>query len=254
MRKIKLFLITIICFTVTCCAEEETKFPIDKRYWDLNDYDKAVLELNYGYKSDDKLPSFDDPETSMIVKKLTDQQNFEIILSDEELGIKYRNEIAQKFFNEWKNMTNIYDAMDRRDKYLYDEEMLAVWHFGLRLQLRYFKLGNDEIKENADDPNSSGVVNSINSNIRTLVNNYMIYLDQINNEKAFTESGKNKLAEGIDKYFHELIALYPNANYKGMKNKAKLILNKTQSEKIKISLNNFIELIDSKSLDKQPNK
>jgi len=144
-------------------------------------------------------------------------------------------------------MNNIYNALDRKDQYLYDKEMLAVWHFGLGLQLKYFKLGNDQIKENADDPNSSRVKNNINSNVSTLIKNYLIYLDEINNEKAFTEEGKIKLANGIDKYFPALIELYPNANYSGMQNKAELMLKKAESDKIKSSLKKLIELIGSKS-------
>ena len=246
MTKIRIILFAIISITLTNCNTEEHEFPLDKRYWDLNDYDKVVLELNYGYEADEKLPTFDDPETRIIVEKLTDQQNFNIVLDDNELGIMHRNGVAEKFFSEWKDMNKIYDALDRKDQYLYDKEMLAVWHFGLGLQLKYFKLGNEEIKESADDPNSSVVKSNINSNVRALIKNYLIYLDEINNENAFTEEGKIKLANGIDKYFSALIELYPNANYSGMKNKAELMLKKAESEKIKSSLNKLIKLIDSK--------
>lgn len=246
MTKIRIILFALISITLTNCNTEKHEFPLDKRYWDLNDYDKVVLELNYGYEADEKLPTFNDPQTRIIVEKLTDQQNFNIVLDDNELGIKHRNEVAEKFFSEWKDMNNIYDALDRKDQYLYDKEMLAVWHFGLGLQLKYFKLGNDQIKENADDPNSLRVKNNINSNVSTLIKNYLIYLDEINNEKAFTEDGKTKLANGIDKYFSALIELYPGANYSRMKNKAELMLKKAESDKIKSSLNKLIELIDSK--------
>lgn len=246
MTKIRIILFALISITLTNCNTEKHEFPLDKRYWDLNDYDKVVLELNYGYEADEKLPTFNDPQTRIIIEKLTDQQNFNIVLDDNELGIKHRNEVAEKFFSEWKDMNNIYDALDRKDQYLYDKEMLAVWHFGLGLQLKYFKLGNDQIKENADDPNSLRVKNNINSNVSTLIKNYLIYLDEINNEKAFTEDGKTKLANGIDKYFPALIELYPGANYSGMKNKAELMLKKAESDKIKSSLNKLIELIDSK--------
>jgi len=247
MIKIRLIIFALLCIALTNCKSEKREFPIDKRYWDLNDYDKVVLELNYGYKADEKLPTFDDPETRIIVSKLTDQQNFNIVLDDNELGLKHRNNIAEKFFSEWRDMNKIYDALDRKDQYLYDKEMLAVWHFGLGLQLKYFKLGNDQIKESADDPNSSGVKNNINSNIRTLIKNYLIYLDEINNEKAFTEKGKTELAAGINKYFFSLIELYPEANYSGMKNKAELMVKKSKSDKITSSLNKLIELIDSKN-------
>jgi hypothetical protein len=246
MKLIKYAFLAIICLTLTNCKTEEHEFPLDKRYWDTADYDKAVLELRYGYKDDEKKPTFDNPETRIIVEKLTDHQNYKIVLEDKELGIKHRNDVATAFFNEWKDMNQIYTATDRKDKYLYDKEMLAVWQFGLGLQLGYFKLGNDQILESADDPYSSRVKNQVNSNVSTLIKNYLIYLDEINNENAFTEEGENKLAEGIDKYFTELIELYPNANYSGMENKADLMFKKSQSSKIKSSLTKLIELINSK--------
>jgi len=246
MKKINYTFFAIIFLTLTNCFTEKHKFPLDKRYWDINDYENAVYELRYGYENDEKLPTFDDPETRIIVTKLTDEKNYEIALDDKELGLKHRNDLAEKFFNEWRDMNRIYEATDRKDQYLYDMEMLAVWHFGLGLQLKYFKLGNDQIKKSADDPKSKEIKNSINSNVSTLIKNYLIYLNEINNENAFTTEGKSKLASGIDKYFSKLIGLYPNANYRGMKNKAELMIKKSQSDKIKSSLNKLIELIDSK--------
>lgn len=246
MKIIKYTFLAIICLTLTNCKTEEHQFPLDKRYWDTTDYDEAVLELRFGYKDDEKLPSFDNPEQRIIVEKLTDHQNYKIVLDDQELGIKHRNEVAAAFFNEWKDMNQIYTTTDRKDKYLYDKEMLAVWQFGLGLQLKYFKLGNDQIKENADDPNSISVKNNLDSNISTLIKNYVIYLDMINNEDAFTEEGKNKLAEGIDTYFTELIELHPTANYSGMETKAELMLKKSESQNIKSSLTKLIELINLK--------
>ncbi len=246
MTKIKYFLLAFVCLTLTNCKTEEHEFPLDKRYWDANDYDKVILELRFGYENDEKKPTFDNPEQRIIVQKLTDEQNFKIVLDDKELGLKHRNNVAKELFNHWRDMHQIYQATDRKDKYLYDIEMLAVWQYGLSLQLDYFKLGNDNIKENADDPNSSSVKNSIDSNIATLISNYIIYLDEINDEKAFTEDGKKKLADGIDIYFSELIALYPKANYNGMRKKAELMFKKSESDNIKSSLTKLIELIDSK--------
>jgi len=246
MIKIRFTLFALILVTFTNCKNEKHDFPLDKRYWDLNDYTKVVRHLNYGYQSDETLPTLNNPETRVIVEKLTDQQNFNIVLDDNELGLRHRNEVGEKFFRNWRDMSKIYNALDRRDQYIYDKEMLAVWHYGLGLQLKYFKLGNDQIIERADDPNASRVKNAINSNINTLVKNYLIYLDEINNENAFSEEGKAKLAAGIDTYFTELVGLYPDANYSGMKNKAELMIQKSESDKIKSSLNNLIELINSK--------
>ncbi|MBL4605907.1 MAG: hypothetical protein JKY02_09685 [Flavobacteriaceae bacterium] len=242
MTKIKCILFAIVCLTLTNCKTEKHQFPLDKRYWDVNDYEEVILELRYGYESDENLPTFNNPESRVIVQKLTDQQNYKIVLDDNELGLNHKNNVAEKFFAIWKDMTPSYQAINRKDQYIYEQEMLAVWHFGLGLQLKYFKLGNDQIKESADDPNSSSTKETINSNVGTLIKNYLIYLDKINNEKSFSEEGKTKFAKGIDNYFSELIVAYPDANYNGMKNKAELMLKKTQSDKIKSSLSKLIEL------------
>ncbi|AUC76301.1 hypothetical protein [Olleya sp. Bg11-27] len=246
MIKIKHILLGLVLLTLTNCQTEKNEYPLDKRYWDTTDYKDVILNLRFGYEDDEKKPTFDNPQQRLIVEKLTDEQNFKIVLQDKELGLRHRNDVATDFFDRWKDMTEIYGATNRKDKYVYDIEMLAVWQFGLSLQLDYFKLGNDRIKESADDPNSLSVKNRINSNIETLISNYTIYLDQINEEKAFSENGKTKLAQGINKYFTQLIEFYPEANYNQMKKKAELMLKKSKSEKIKSSLTKLIELINSK--------
>lgn len=251
MTKIKIILLAIIFLNLTNCTTEKHNFPTEKRYWDTQDYADVIRELKYGYESDEKLPTFDDPETRIVVEKLTDSQNYDIVLDDNELGLKYRNEVAQTFFLRWKDMQGIYQATDRKDKYLYDKEMLAVWQFGLGLQLSYFKLGNDQILENADDPSSSRVKNNINSNINTLIKNYIIYLDIINEEDALSDEGKSKFSAGIDKYFTQLVDLYPGANYTGMERKIELMEKKTKSDKIKNSLTKLKNLIESKKKQKK---
>lgn len=246
MNRIKPVVIAIFCLIVINCKEEKHAFPTEKRFWDIQDYRAANLELNYDYESDEKLPSFDDPQTRIIVEKLVDHENFKVVLEDKELGIKYRNEVAQKFFSQWKDMNKIYQATDLKDNYLYDKEQLAVFEFGLGLQLLYFKLGNDQIIERADDPNSKLIINKINSNIGTLIDNFNIYLDKINEEKAYSEEGKKMLAKGIDKYFTDLVELYPKANYGNMLKKINLMYDKSNSEEIKTSLTKLKELIISK--------
>jgi hypothetical protein len=244
MTKIKFILVALVFLTLTNCKTEKNEYPLDKRYWDTTDYKDVILNLRFGYEDDEKKPTFDNPEQRLIVQKLTDEQNFNIVLDDKELGLKHRNNVGSKFFDIFQDMSQIYNERNRKDNYVYDKEMLAVQHFGLGLQLSYFKLGNDNIKNNADDPNSSRVKNNINSNVKTLISNYNIYLDEINDEKAYTEEGKSKLALGIDKYFTRLIELYPDANYSGMKKKAELMLKKSESDKIKSSLTKLIELIE----------
>lgn len=238
------FLFFICLLLINCQEKEEHSFPIEKRFWDVEDYRAANLELVYGYDSDEKLPSFDDPTTKIIVEKLVNHENYKVVLDDKELGIKYKNQVAGKFFKEWKEMTKIYQAMDLKDNYLYDKEQLAVFQFGLGLQLRYFKLGNDQILQSADDPNAENF--NINSNIRTLIENFNIYLDKINEEKAYSLEGKKMISKGIDKYFIDLVELYPNANYKMMLKKIDLMHAKSNSLEIKNSLIALKSKIESK--------
>lgn len=247
MKKIKL-LSLVSLFLFLNCETEKQKFPIDKRYWTPDDYVSIIRTLKYGYKSDDKLPTFNNPETRIVVEKLTDQQNFKIVLTDTELGLSYKNEVATSFFDRWRDMNGIYDAVDRKDKYIYEKEMLAVWHFGLKLQLYYFKLGNDKIIQESDDPESNATKRNVLSNANTLIKNYTIYLDEINHEKYYSESGLDSYAKGIDLYFEELVELYPNANYENMLRKIDLMAKKSNSEKVKSSLNNLKKNIESKKV------
>jgi len=249
MKKNKLILFLIFSIYLVSCNSNNSKFPTEKRYWTTNDYVKVIPELKYGFKSDEKLPSFNDPKTRLIVEKFTDPTNYKIVLDDKELGLKYKNEVSIEFFRLWKDMNSVYSAIDRKDMFIYEKEMIKVWHFGLGLELRYFKLGNDVILESSDDPNSNSVQRIINSNIETLISNFNIYLDGINDEKSLTNLGIVLFSEGIDKYFTELVELYPDANYSGMLRKIYLMEKKSNSEKIKSSLNNLKMLIESKNIN-----
>ncbi|NER15052.1 hypothetical protein GWK08_16475 [Leptobacterium flavescens] len=248
MIKVKTIIPVLISFMVLSCKSEKHEFPLEKRFWDVNDYRTITLELNYGYEDDEKLPSISDPETRIIVEKLTDHQNYEIVLNDEELGLKHRNKVADEFFDRWKDMNNVYRIRDVQDKYLYDIELLKVWHFGLGLQLRYFKLGNDNILASSDDPNSTITQNRLNFNVKTLIGNYNIYLDETINEEAFSDKGKTLFAEGIDIYFSQLIELYPDADFSEMERKIDLMNAKSNHGKIKESLSKIKSLIESKKI------
>lgn len=244
--KNSLILVSIVCLLVSC-KEEENVFPTDKKYWEVSDYDHVIREIKYNVDPEEQLPTFANPGTQLVMEKLTDEQNFIIVLDDNELGLKHRNEVAGEFFNKWKDMSGIYTAIDRTDKYIYEKEMLEIENFGLALQLKYFKLGNDEIIEDADDPNADNVINVVNSNKRVLVNNMILYLDEINNEKSFSDVGLELISEGIDKYFTELVTIYPDADYSSMVQKIDLLFKKSKSEKIKQSLISLKELIASKT-------
>lgn len=246
MRKNKLFRIILICLLIVSCGKKDDLFPTDKRYWNVADYENVVRELKFGIKEYEKLPSLNDPESKVVVEKLINTQNYEVVLDDNELGLKHKNEAAKGFFNVWKDMCSIYTARDKTDKYLYDLEMVGVEKFGLGLQLRYFKLGNDELLADADDPKSDNVLSNINANVNAMVRNFSLYLDNVNDEKAFSNAGLNSLVDGLDTFFPKLINTYPDSDYSEMETKITLLVQKSKSENIKTSLINIQKLIDSK--------
>lgn len=248
MKNNKIIFLSLLFLGLVSC-KEESKFPLDKKYWDVEDYDNVIREIKYA-NPDEKLPTFDDPETKPIVEKFTDEENFKVVLDDNQLGLKHRSEIGQQFFNKWRDMVTIYNAIDRTDKYIYEREYIEVYNFGLELQIKYFKLGNDEIIERADDPNSLSVLNTVDTNTQTLVNNMILYLDEINNEKSYTNTGLDLIANGIDKNFTNLVNTYPNYDYTNLLEKIDLMLKKTKSDNIKQSLTKLKELIESKKSKK----
>jgi hypothetical protein len=239
-----LFIIALLLFN---CGNEE-RYPLEKRYWTPYEYSSVINDITYGYKDGETKPSFNDPDTRAVVEKLFDAENFKVVLDDEELGIEHRNTIAESFFMNWKDLPNAYSDKNRKDQYLYEEELIKSYIFGLELQLRYFDLGNRNILENTDDPNSSYTKNLINSNINTLVNNYTNFLDYVNEEKSFSEKGLILIKKGIDENFSALVTKYPNANYSGIQRKAELMKKKSNNEKIKNSLQNFIDKIKKADL------
>ena len=250
MKLIKTIPIAFLTLLICSCNSLEDKYPIDKRYWDNEDYKNVVRELRFGIEPDEKIPSLKTPDKRVVFEKLIDQNNYVVVLDDNELGTRYKSEIASEFFDRWKDMNQIYRDTDRQDRYVYDQELVKVWHFGLGLQLRYFQLGNDLIEENADDPNSRRVKRNTTSNIQTLISNYNIYLDEINNEDSFSEEGKKLLSEGIENYFMKLIDQHPDANYSSMKKKIDLMKKKSKSDLIGNSLDKVSERITKESSEK----
>lgn len=240
-------LILFICFIFSNCTSN-SKYPTDKRYWTPEDYSTVIYHLTYGIEPDEKLPTFADPSTSIVIKKLTDHENYKVVLEDKELGLNHRNEVASSFFSKVKDMQEIYSVIDRKDKFVYENEMLEVYKFSLGLQLLYFKLGNDEIIKNADDPNSNHVKRVTTDNIQSLISNYNLYLNKIKEEDAFSDDGKRGYAEGITEYFTLLIETFPNADFQILERKIKLLKEKTKSEEINFTLEQILEKINSKKL------
>lgn len=232
-----------VCLVLLSCEKKNEAFPLDKKYWGVEDYKSVILELKFRTNPDEKLPNLADPETKPIVEKFTDQENFKVVLDDEKLGLKHKNEVAGQFFDIWQDMIPIYNVMDREDKYTYEIEYLNTFKFGLALQLRYFRLGNENIMENADDKEDNSTKTNVDRNVRALINNYELYLDEIDNENAYSQNGLKAYTEGIDTYFPELIKLYPNSDYSGMRTKVEKMLKKTKSPEVTASLNKLQSLL-----------
>ncbi len=248
MLKNKAFSILLLFLSlqlISCSEDKYEIFQLDKRYWTAEDHKKATLELKYNWKPNGELPRLKNPENDLVIRKLVDKENFKVILDDENLGLDYRSDVSQDFFDNWKTLIDIYSAKNRKDEYVYEEEYLAIYDFGLALQLKYFKLGNDNILESTDNPEEPRIQKNVNSNVKTLINNFSYYLDHLNQEKRFSYQGKQTLSSTITQYFSALIDLYPEANYSQMNAKMKRLYEKCDSNEIKASLKSVIDKIES---------
>lgn len=238
----KSFCITIAALLLSC-GGQQNKYPMDKRYWDPEDYRNVYWEIRKTSEGQ-QYPRFSDPETSTVIKKLVDHTNYEVVLTDSELGLNHKAEVAQVFFEKYKDLVDLYRGMDRQDLYVYPEELIMVENWGLGLQLLYFKLGNDRIKQQSDNPNDASVINLLRSNERTILKNFNGYLDNINREKSFSSFASN-LSEGINIYFTKLPEIFPEADYKITIEKAESMLTKTQIKENKEALTNLVSILKS---------
>jgi len=238
-----LSLITIMsCAMLFAC---ESRFPTEKRFWTPKDYEKVWHELNYKTPKDEEYPRFSNPETSEVVRKIVDPQNYEAILEDSELGLNYRSEVSQEFFEHIKYIMELYSGMDVQDKFIYAEELAEMKKFFIGFQIVYFRVGNENIASQSDDRST------IRRNEQTIIGNFNSYLEGLRREKAYGPYAAN-LGEGITTHFTKLIETFPNANYKGMLSTAKAMQEKVETPEIKSALSELIaklESIQSKAAD-----
>ncbi len=206
---INLLLLLSILINFSCSHEEE-KYPISKPYWDYTDYGAAIWELNNA--QDEKLPTYDDPETAPILKKILDRSNYEVVLNDNSLGKKYKNELASKYWDNLKNLSEPYSQLNRQDHYLYEKEFILTTKFFLGFQPVYFESYIELARETAEDMES--VQPNIDSNVQILFDNYTNYLDYFNFETRFSEQGITSLGEGLSEYFIPLANNYPEFSKK----------------------------------------
>ena len=235
-------------FTVMSCAMLlacESRFPTEKRFWTPEDYEKVWYELNFKTPDGEEYPRFSNPETAEVVRKIVDPQNYEAILEDSELGLNYRSEVSQKFFEHIRYIMDLYSAMDVQDKFVYAEELAEMKTFSIGFQIVYFRVGNENIASESDDRAT------IRKNEQTIIGNFNTYLEGLRREKAYGPYAAN-LAEGITTHFTRLIETFPNANYSGMLATAKSMQGKVETPEIKNALSGLIaklESIQSKTAD-----
>jgi len=235
MNKVQPLIIFLVCLMLFAC---ESRFPTEKRFWGPEDYEKVWYELNYKTPKGEEYPRFSNPETADVVRKLVDQQNYEVILEDTELGLNYRSELAQEFFEHIKYIMDLYTGMDVQDKFIYAEELAEIRKFFLGFQVVYFRVGNENIASQSDDQST------IRKNEQTVIGNFNRYLEDLRREKSYGPYAAN-LAEGITKHFTKLIETFPNANYTGMLGTARAILGKVQTPEIKNALSELIAKLES---------
>lgn len=235
---------------ILSCKSKYSEIPMEKRFWDPNDYNIVIYSIEYLTPEGESFPTLSDLETAPIFRKLVDKENVSIVTGDTSLGLRHRTEFASEMFKEYGKLARVYYRMDRQDKFIYDQELVEILKFGLYVQKIYFNLGNEKIRQEADDPNVSRIKVILDSNEESLTNNYNNYLDLINNETAMGEVALNSFAEGITEYFPLTIKDFPNGDFKTMLKKVNDMLKKVTNEPVKKALSDLKILLEEKTSPK----
>jgi hypothetical protein len=247
MKTIKMILFLLSTAILFGCGSKlPESYHMDKKYWDTNDYEEAINYIKYSLPKEEGYPRLSDPKTAPIFIKLTDKKNVSIVLEDTQLGLKHKSEVAKEFFNIAKEILDIYKDVDNQDKFVYPMELVKSIEFFLHTQLLYFKVGNDAIIKDAINPNDPEVQQVISSNEQTVVNNFNIHIEFLTNEDAFNGEAINEYASIIDVYYDKLLKEFPKADYTSIKTTSSAICAKVKSAKLKKSLENLIEKINTK--------
>jgi hypothetical protein len=238
------FLILTACF-VFGCGSRSSNFPMDKRFWGTEDYYNARHQIEYKTPEGEKYPMLSDPQTAAIFRKLVDRENITAVTDDNTLGIRHRAEFTENMFREYQDLAKLYTAMDREDKFVYDQELVEIQRFGLFLQIKYFKIGNDQLLQEAD--NADDIKGTITNNEQIIISNFNNYLDLVNKEKAFSNEALQNYAAGMDEAFSMLLETFPNGKYNNMLSKANAMEKKATDPIVKKSLADLIAKLKTKT-------
>jgi hypothetical protein len=250
MKITNLIILTFVGTVFWACGSGlPDSYHLDKRFWDIEDYNFALNQMQYDASNGEGLPRLSDPLTAPVFEKLVDFENVSVILADDRLGLDHRSKISQEYFDIAKRIIKTYHVMDVQDKYVYPIEFTKTVEFSLKTQLLYFKVGNDAILKYSIDSTSNETRSTVISNEQTIANNFVNYIEMLAKESAFDEPALKEYSEIIKECFQKLIKDFSNADYSYLKKISEKIVKKSQSEDIKEALGFIIKLIDEKQKD-----
>jgi hypothetical protein len=237
-------LLAVFGIIVSCGSKLPDNYHMDKKYWDVSDYDAALRYMKYYLDEEEGLPRLSDPLTAPVFKKLVDKQNVSVVLEDDYLGLKYRDDVADGYWDASKDILKLYQVLDIQDKYVYPIELVKAMDFFLHTQLLYFKIGNQKMLNDIVDPNDKEVKRLVRRNQQTIVNNFNNNLDFLAKEDVFSSEALNDLAVVISNQYSQLLIDNPNSNYSEMKRTIGLLIEKCESDSIGRELNKLLARIN----------
>ena len=245
MKKIYAASILILLFTISCKEDHYKDIPFDKPHWDASDYENTAQSIIFGTPEGEQFPGINNrPE---IFNRIIDKENINGVLEDNSLGLKFRNEFAESVFKVSRDLLSAYSSLDRQDKFIYPSELIKLREWGFFVQLKYFKLGNEEILKDVVNPEDNSVKSVIHSNEQTLIDNFEYGIEFANKEDALTEETVTEYAKVIDDYYTQLLQYYPDGDYTPMLETTVNVSKKIKSAALKKSLDKLKMLIEANS-------
>lgn len=236
-------LLKLICLLLllNSCKKENQDYPMEKPVWDMTDYENVKTEILFGTPEGEKFPGFS--QNTEVFLRLTDKTSISKILDDNSLGIQYRQEYSEKLFNLWRDLVEGYSTLDKQDKFIYPMELVKLRDWGYYIQIKYFKLGNEEILKKA--VSEDDVKSVLNENEQTVVNNFIHGISFLTQEHALNEEAAQEYAKILKDNYTLLIETFPNADYLHMESTIDDILKKVKTNSIKESLNEIKKAIEA---------
>ncbi len=251
MKMSKFILFVIATFMLVSCGSKLSEnFHMNKPIWDISDYDAAIQEIKYKIPKEEGLPRLSDPELAAVFIKLVDKANVNIVLADQQLGLEYKLEVGKQFFSIAKDILELYSEKNVQDQYVYPTEFVKAIDFSLNIQVQLFKINNENILKSTIDTNDYTVRSTVDANTNAIISNFTTYFDFLSKEDAFSEEALNEFAIVINNQFPRLIGLFPNGDFRTLKQTSVLLKEKIKSENVKNALSSLISTIEQKEQSK----